>query len=165
MSDLALKEFAENGKATKRLNLAYLSLKSALAEQLLPIFTAQADSTAKLVAWINKLTKNTNVLKAGVIVIGAAMAWQGRQALIAGAKTALAYAPVVLVVAGLILLLDDLITFFKGGDSAIGAFIDKIFDPKTEHRSSSFSWTICRRRGGSFGKTLTSKPATRVRGS
>lgn len=129
ISDKALKQLKEQAKADKALSLATLSLKSALAEQLIPIFTEQSENMAKLVGWINKTLEGTNLLKAGVIIIGGAMAWQGRQALLAGAKTALAYAPVIITVAALILLLDDLITFFQGGDSVLGAFLDKMFDP------------------------------------
>jgi len=119
ISDEAIAKLKEQGKAQKSLNLAMLSLKSAVAEQVVPWFTRQIQVHAKLITWVGKTLKGTNALKAAVLVIGAAMAWQGREALLAGAKTALAYAPVVLTVAGLILLIDDLITTFQGGDSVI----------------------------------------------
>lgn len=119
ISDRAIDGLKAQGKAQKALNMATLSLKSALAEQLLPWFTRQIEIHGKLIAWIGKTLTNTNALKATVLVIGAAMAWQGREALIAGAKTALAYAPVAIALALLILLVDDVITTLDGGDSVI----------------------------------------------
>lgn len=119
LSDEAIAKLKDQGKAQKALGLATLSLKSSIAEELVPWFTRQIEAHAKVITWIGKTLKNTNALKAAILVIGAAMAWQGREALLAGAKTAIAYAPVALAVAGLVLLIDDLITTIDGGDSVI----------------------------------------------
>lgn len=119
LSDKTISALKDQAKAQKALNMASLSLKSALAEQLVPWFTKQIQTHAKLITWIGKTLSNTNALKAAVLVIGAAMAWQGREALLAGAKTALAYAPVAIALALLILLIDDVITTLDGGDSVI----------------------------------------------
>lgn len=126
VSDEALAALAAQSQATKQYDIATLSLKSALAAELLPAMTAKIQALTKVFAWLNKAVKGTYLVKSAVIILGAAMAWQGREAIAAGLKTALAYAPVILTVAGLVLLLDDLITFFKGGKSAFGDLVTAV---------------------------------------
>jgi len=73
------------------------------------------------------------IVTTGLGALGAAMLLFGRKAVFAAIRVAAAWAlanlPLVLMIGiiGLILLIiDDVVTFFRGGDSLIGRFIDKI---------------------------------------
>ncbi len=118
---------AAYGDMMDQMGVATLSLKAAVAREILPTINAFILALAKGVGWLSKTAKHSEILKAGVLVVGAAMAWQGRQAALAGLKTALAYAPLILAFAAIILIVDDLITMFEGGDSAIKDFIESVF--------------------------------------
>jgi len=112
------------------LEIATDSLKSAIAEQLLPWLSA---STRRFAEWLGGITKNEaamNSLKAIVLALGialgkAAIAKFGASLLRLGKAAILP----LLKFALLFLVVDDLIALFSGRGSVIGVFIDKIFGP------------------------------------
>lgn len=112
------------GDALDELGLATTSLKNRLAVTLFPALSEFLRYGTKLVVGLSKAAEGTYIVQAGLIVLGAI-----------AAKVAIAtyarYLPMVAVIALLVLLVDDLITLFKGGDSLIGRALDKLFDPKT----------------------------------
>ena len=126
VSQDALDALAKNGKATKQYDIAITSLKSKIVASLLPAFTKKIEVLTKVASWFITLTKNSNFLEAAIIGVSAATLILQRRAVMSGIKTAIAWAPTIIAFALIALLLDDLITLFKGGDSAIGRLIDTI---------------------------------------
>ncbi len=113
----------EAGDAQEELKIGVLSLKDKLGVHLLPAVTWVTHKLTDFVIGIQKATANTNVMKVGLGVLGAA-------ALVA----ALEFAPLLLEVlavaiplALLALLVEDVYTMMTGGHSAIGEFIDGMF--------------------------------------
>jgi hypothetical protein len=124
LSNEALDVLKESGKASKRFDTAILGLKSRLAVELFPVLTQLVGYGVKGVVWFQKLTAHTNFFKAAMVVLGAV-----------AAKAALAmlapWLPAIAIIGSVILLVDDLITAFRGGDSATGRLIDKLFGKGT----------------------------------
>ena len=127
VSEEAIKALAEQGKASKEWDVALLSLKSTVVTQLLPAMTAKIKAFSAVLGYFNRLSKGTNIVKAGLITLGGAMLILKAESIAAGIKTALAWAPTIITFAAIALLLDDLISLFQGGDSAAGRLIDQIF--------------------------------------
>lgn len=119
LSDDALGKLRDSSKATKEFDLALLSLKSAFASQLIPWITQAIRTKGQMVLKFLELAKGSNIFKAALIVVGAI-----------AVKTAVtiyaSYLPLIALIGVLVLLIDDIITAFKGGDSLVGRFLDKI---------------------------------------
>lgn len=117
-----------------RLNLAFDSLKSLIGAEILPRLADMAVRAVQLAAGFVEVARESNIVKAAIIVLSGVLAG-------VGASMAVAYAAplgMFLLIAGsiavLILLVDDLITLFEGGDSVIGRFIDSMFGLGTAER-------------------------------
>lgn len=126
VSQEAIKALKANSRATKEYDMATLSLKSAVVSQLLPGLTKKVQLLTDVVSWMNKTQKGTHILQAGMLVLGAALLYMQREAIMAGIKTALAWLPTILLFAALALIVDDVWTAFEGGDSVIGKVLDKL---------------------------------------
>lgn len=123
-SQEALENIGAAGDAIDELGFASTSLKSRLAVSLFPTLSELLRYGTKLLVGFSKTTEGTHVFQAALVVLGAIAA---KVAIGMYAK----FLPIIAAVALAILLVDDLITLFKGGDSAIGRLLDKLFDPKT----------------------------------
>lgn len=121
------KEFAEQAEEGEhqmnKLNLAIKGGKSIIAAALLPAFTWAVDKAVQLVTWFRELSKHSYIVQTAL----------GTLAVIVGAL-ALVWAAlnwevllVVLAIALLILVVDDVYTAFMGGKSVVGDFIDSLF--------------------------------------
>lgn len=112
---------------TEKLTRAQDSFRSVLATTLLPALTFVVERATHVVALFSKLTRGTHVMEIafGAVAIAATVA--------AGAVIVAWWpvlAPIILAagaIGALILVIDDLITFVNGGDSALGRFIDSLF--------------------------------------
>jgi hypothetical protein len=110
-----------------RLDLAWTSAKVKIAGLFLPAVNGAIFVLTKFSQLISFLSKNTNALQATLAVF-AAFAIAKAGALL------VAYGPLIgtfllwaAAIAAVVLILDDLITFFEGGDSAIGRAIESWF--------------------------------------
>jgi hypothetical protein len=119
LSEDAIKMLDDAGDKSDELSLSWLSLKSRLAVDLFPYINKAIDFFIKLSGQFSAGAKNSNVFKAALIVLGTAGA-------LAGLKMMAPYIPFALMMALLVLVVDDLITAFQGGDSVIGRVLDKI---------------------------------------
>ena len=133
ISNETLGAMSDLSKATKRYDVAILSLKSQIGSALVPALTKKMQALGKAAGAFVNLTKNTNVVKAAFLVLGAAMLYLQRAAIMSALKMAIAYAPLILGLTAVVLLVDDLITAFQGGDSVIGKVLGKFVDLKDEH--------------------------------
>lgn len=117
-----------------RLDLAWTSAKVKIAGLFLPALTAAIQGLTKFASFITFLSRHTNVLQAALVTF----------ATIAAAKAVMllaAYAPLIgtfllwaAAIAAVVLILDDLITFFQGGDSVIGRAIEEWFGPGSSEK-------------------------------
>jgi phage-related protein len=127
MSKDAIKASADLTDAMARMDLSFLSIKSRLAVALLPAIEAMTKAFTRAMAWITKLTDNTNILQSVLILIGGS----GTVAvlkLVGGFRGLFAILGKVLLRLALpVLLLDELITTFQGGDTLITRAIDSMF--------------------------------------
>jgi len=123
------------GDAMDRQRVASQALRSVIAVQLLPALTWLTTAGTNAAAWIVRMTRDTNTLRVVMIALLAlAVA-------LAGVQFAAKWGPVLLrlgkvagVVALLALAVDDLVTLFEGGDSAIGRLLDSLGGLGTQQR-------------------------------
>jgi len=115
--------------ASKALQSGLRDLGTRIGLVLLPAVSKVTAFMAKLIRSFTAAAANSKVFEAGLVVLGAI-------AVVAAAKMLIAFAPLILsflqiaaVVALAVLVVDDLITLFTGGESVIGDFIDAIFGP------------------------------------
>ncbi len=117
-------------------NAVWLSFKSRLATAVLPILNQVVAGLSKFFAAVSRALKGTNILQAALGLLGAMLGKLGFSALAkigmrAFMRGLMRIARVVLIPLAkflfLSIVIDDLITLFKGGESLIGNIIDKIF--------------------------------------
>ncbi len=113
-----------------RFNLALQALQTTIALRILPTFSWLMGSVSRAIAVFKRWTDESNIVRAVLYTLGAIAAVQFAQMAVALARTfgpqMLARAPMLLALAALVLTVDDLISLFEGGPSAIGDFVDAI---------------------------------------
>jgi hypothetical protein len=120
LSGEALEVLGEAGDRTDEWNFAILSLKSRLAVSLFPAINQLLAFLTKALGTLTKTTQGTNIFRAALVVLGTA----GAASVI---KLYARFIPLAVLLAALILIVDDLITFFEGGESAFGKLLETIF--------------------------------------
>lgn len=105
-------------KAIAGFGLALGGLKHQIAAYFIPALTTGLTKLAQWVTPLRELIRNSHIVEAGLIAVGAALSVMlGGARLLMLTKAGLAFIAIALAV-------DDIITFAKGGDSAIGRLID-----------------------------------------
>lgn len=154
LSDDLLPLAESYGDRLSEMNLATLSFKNTLGLLLFPSLISSVKWLSLVVVETTKWLKGTESLKAVLVVATGAVLFFARTAIMSGLKTALAWAPIALVILGLTLLVDDLITMFNGGDSAVGRLLDSMFGAGTAQqvvKDLTAAWV-------DFGSTLDKLP-------
>lgn len=123
----ALKASEEYNDALGRMSFALSSVQGKIAKALLPVLQRLVDGVTKGVAWFARWVSGTRLIETALISLGAIVA-------VFAAKSALALAPVVapfvawgILIAGLVLLFEDLWGTFEGKDSLIRRIVDGLF--------------------------------------
>lgn len=114
-------------QAQERQSRAMDSLRSVLATSLLPVLSWFMNLVAKAEGALAKLTRGTHVVEVGLALLGAAAVRAGAMMVAAWLPAAAPFLVAAAAALGLVLVLDDLITFVEGGDSALGRMIDSLF--------------------------------------
>lgn len=125
------KEMIQN---SKRLNMVWLSLKVTIVGALLPYLTEFLVAGRGLAQWILRVTEHSSLLQTGLALLaikGFMMVSNAIGPLGAGLKM-IGTRLLPLIIA--FLLLEDAMTFLRGGDSLIGRAIDKAFGPGTSDK-------------------------------
>jgi hypothetical protein len=115
------------GDELDRLKISFDSTRSAIAVVLLPPLTWLVDKVKAGIVWFSKLAKETSIVQTMLVGLGVAAAIAGASMLAAFLPVILAMAPFAAAFALVYLVIDDLITMFRGGDSVSGRLIDAIF--------------------------------------
>ena len=113
--------------ATTRLSVAQDALRSVLATAVLPALTWIVERVKGVTVFLVKLTRNTYLLQVGMAALAVAGTAAAAQLILAWAPVALPFLVLAAKIAAVVLIVEDLVTFVKGGDSAIGRLIDRIF--------------------------------------
>jgi len=130
VSPEAIEASRELARAQARLDLAFTSLKSSLLADIIPPLERTVELLTDLSAWFSR---NESVIEAVAITIGILAVVLGVVLIPFLIITAIMLLPliiafglVVLVIGGLILVIEDLIVWFEGGNSVIGEFIESL---------------------------------------
>lgn len=126
---------------SERFEKSLKGLKIQLASAVLPAISKLAIGAAHLVASFGRVLKSTNAVKAGFLFLG----------VLGLAKVSALLGPLgginsLLKLGGRLLLkwvipfllLEDAFTFLEGGESAIGALLDKVFGAGTQEKVRAF---------------------------
>lgn len=120
--------------ALARLSMVMERARMILATAVLPIFARVTTAVADGLAWLQRLADGTNAYQAALIVMIPVVGYFARAMIQAGLRIMIAWAPVIAkaaliaaAIAAIVLIVDDLIALFTGGESVIGRFIDSIF--------------------------------------
>lgn len=125
-----LKEYS---KANKSFNLALRSLKIAILTEIVPAFTWLIQKGNDIAKWFKQNVDTSSLLVAALGVLGAVFVTLGGSALASAAAAAGAWLLAAAPIAFLILLVDDLIHFFKGdAKTATEDLIKALFGDKGE---------------------------------
>jgi hypothetical protein len=124
MSGDSLEAIEAYNQKMLQVETAMTGLKSSIATIILPILTKLTAGMSKIVAAFNNSEDASKRLKTALTVLGVI-------GLAAGLKMALPYLGMGLVIAAIILIIDDLKTALEGGDSLTGALLDKWFGDGT----------------------------------
>jgi hypothetical protein len=114
------------GDALNRWKVASDSLRAQIATQLLPMLADMVTWVTRGVAGFVRIARESHVVRAAMLVLGGAGALAGARMFAAWARVLMPFARLAAGIAILILLVDDVITLFNGGDSVIGRFIDRM---------------------------------------
>lgn len=122
-SELTVQRSKEFQLAQAKLNLVLTNLKDKILLRLLPILSKMVEVGTRTIKWFRDLTKDSYALEValGVLTVAAT-----------GFAIAMgiANAPLLLITAAilaLIVVIDDLVTLFTGGESLLGHIIDRIY--------------------------------------
>lgn len=122
LSNEAVAASAAAADALADFEVQMTSVKGELAAVLLPILSRAVDAFGTFTRAVGAMTQNSSALEAVIaVLIGAAIALA-----IAFAVPALEIVGIAISFALLFLIVEDLITLFRGGESVIGDFIDEM---------------------------------------
>lgn len=128
MTEEGVRSAEEYERATRRQDVAFMALKSTIANAILPIFTRVTDWITGAIASFKHLTQGTHVVELGLgalALVAMRALYPAILNLARGSAMFLAeWAPLLLAVAAAVLIFDDLWALFHGGHSVIGTLID-----------------------------------------
>lgn len=103
--------------ASKALDAALKDLGTEMAMTVIPAIEKVIRFARDAVNWFNNMAKNTNILEAAMYSLGAA-------AVVLGIEFYSAFILPTLALLAIIILVDELVTLFRGGETVLGRFIN-----------------------------------------
>ncbi len=141
LTEVSVQMAAQAQDSITRYNLALESLKGRIAIAVLPVIDKLIMGLTTLIGWWARVAEKTNIVKAAILAAGLALSGP----LAAGLKAALVtVGPFILKFAILALVLDDILTFFEGGESVIGDAIDAIFGEGSQEKVRKFAGEVAK---------------------
>ena len=123
-SEAAVKASKEYVESLKKAEFVGTSLKGKIATALLPVLQKLVDAATKVGVWLNKVASTSKFVESTLLVLGSIVAFFAAKAVIAMAPVIAPFLFWALIIAGIILIVQDLWVLFRGGKSAIGDLID-----------------------------------------
>ena len=117
-----------------RLDLAWVSAKTKIVGLLLPALLTLAQGVTRAVSFFTKLARETNIVQSVMITLGAVAVGLGIKVLAAWGPVLLITAAWAAAIALVALAIEDVVTFFQGGDSLIGRAIDAWFGEGSQEK-------------------------------
>lgn len=114
------------GLAQNRMGIALNSLRSVLAVAILPILTGFVNGLANLGGWVSRMVRGSNLLQVALGALGIAAAAAAVMIIAAWAPIVAPFLGIGLALAVLLLIVDDVVTAFQGGESAIAHWVDSL---------------------------------------
>ena len=113
----------------KRLNQAWTSTKVKIGGFFLPALDSAVRGLTKLAGVFGRLAQSSNLVQAAIVTLGAFAAVKAGVLIASWWPVIAPFLAWAAAIAVIVLLVDDLITAWQGGDSVIGRIIDKIWGP------------------------------------
>jgi phage-related protein len=110
-----------------RFEASMMGVKYAIAAHILPAFTALNIWLSRVAGWFSNLTKHTSLVQTALVALGAVGAAGLWKVVIAQRQLLLGMAKQLLIWGLIFLVVEDLFTFLRGGDSVFGRLLDKWF--------------------------------------
>jgi len=126
MSVEAVQAAGELQDANTRLDVSWLSIRSRLALFVLPAMERLVEVSTAGARALSFMSERGRILQATFVVVGAAAAAAGARSALAWAAAAVPFVGVGIAILGLILIVEDLMVAFDGGNSVFQGFADGI---------------------------------------
>lgn len=127
VSEEAAQASREYTMAQTRLTTAGDGLRSVLAVSVLPALTWMVTKAKDLTVGFIKLTRGTYLVKVAMGLLAVAGVAAGLKLIAVWGPAILPFVIMAAKIAAVVLIIEDLVTWINGGDSAIGRLIDRIF--------------------------------------
>lgn len=118
---------AEVGDEQDRLNLVWDAMRTRLAVLLLPALSSVLEAFLSVGTVVNDLIRGSSILEVVAGALGVALAAAAISTIGVWGPAAATFGVVALAIGAVLLLVEDLVTMFRGGRSVIGDFIDELF--------------------------------------
>jgi hypothetical protein len=126
-----LPEAVEQGRrftvAQGRMQVALDSVRSVIATSLLPVVTYLTNGIADVTGWFSRMTRGSNLVSVAIGAVGIAGAAAAVKIIAAWGPVLAPLAASALALGVILLVVDDIVTFLRGGNSVIGEFIDYLY--------------------------------------
>jgi hypothetical protein len=116
----------EASRASARLDLSLQSLRSRIGVVLLPAISRLTDSMAEVLSGFMEWAKGSKIVEAALLTLGTVAVGVGAKLLLPFLPAIATIAAVGVVIAGVTLVVEDLIVALNGGDSVFGRFTNSM---------------------------------------
>ena len=110
-----------------KMDAAFTAVKQTIAHALMPVLDVMANGLIRAASWFNQLARKTKIVEVGLIVLAAVASAVAIVIAVSFAPVILTILAIAAAIATVILIVEDLYVLFTGGNSAIGALIEKAF--------------------------------------
>lgn len=118
----------EASRASARLDLSLQSLRSRVGVVLLPVVTRLTDGVTELVGAFTRWKTESKFMEAALVTLGTVAVGAAAKLLLPFLPAIATFAAVGLVIAGVTLVVEDLLVALDGGDSVFGRFTESMED-------------------------------------
>ena len=118
---------AEVGDEQDRLNLVWDAMRTRLAVMLLPALSATLEAFLSVGTVVVDLIRNSSILEVVAGTLGLALAAAALSTIGVWGPAAATFGVVAAAIGVVVLVVEDLVTMFRGGQSVIGDFLDELF--------------------------------------
>lgn len=123
-SETAVKASKEYAESLKKAEFVGQSLRGKIAAALLPVLQKVIEATISIGKWFVHLASRAGAVQSALVVLGSIIAAFAIKAIIALSPVIAPFLLWAAIIAGIILIVQDLYVLFRGGKSAIGDLID-----------------------------------------
>ena len=127
MSDEGIERSRELTAEFGKLGIVFDAIKGQIAQAVFPQLSRLTRGLREVIGETVGMVRGTRIVEAAFGVLGAAAVALAIRIAIAFAPAIASFVGIAVAVGVAVLAIDDLIALFSGGESVIGAFVDKVF--------------------------------------